>query len=97
MTSPEFIRATLVNRTKADCSEQTVKNNHYHYLLKFDNPIGWDWLYGQVNKAEKDVSRKLELWKIRPSGVDSFEVEVREVAKRPDIDSGQNSLFDFEE
>lgn len=95
MKSPQFIRARLVNRTTADCSEQTVKNNRYHYLLRFEQDIGWDWLESQVSKAESDTETSLELWKVRPSGVKDFEVEVREVARREGIDEGQNSLDDF--
>jgi len=95
MKSPEFIRATLVNRTTADCSEQEVKNNRYHYLLRFEEAVGWDWLYTQVNKAATETETDLELWKIRPSGVNDFEIEVREVARREAIDDNQNSLDSF--
>lgn len=95
MKSPEFIRATLVNRTTADCSEQEVKNNRYHYHLRFDEGIGFDWLETQVSKAQSETETSLELWKIRPSGMQSFEVEVREVERREGIDENQNSLDEF--
>lgn len=94
--SAQFVRATLDNRTNADCSEQEVKNNRYHYFLRFEQSIGWDWLYGQVQKAESEVGLDLELWEIHPSGVGSFEVEVREVARREGIDDNQRGLTDFE-
>jgi hypothetical protein len=95
MKSPQFIRATLVNRTNADCSEKEVKNNRYHYHLRFDESIGWDWLETQVSKAQTDTETSLELWEIHPSGMADFEVEVREVQRREGIDDGQNSLDDF--
>lgn len=95
MKSPQFIRAKLVNRTNADCSEQEVKNNRYHYSLRFEQSIGWDWLEAQVSKAEAEIETSLELWEIHPSGVADFEVEVREVARREGIDDNQNSLNDF--
>jgi hypothetical protein len=94
--SPEFIRATLSNRTNADCSEQEVKNNRFHYRLRFEESIGWDWLYGQVSKAEGELGVPLELWEIHPSGVNDFEIEVREVERREDIDDNQHGLSDFE-
>lgn len=97
MKSPEFIRATLVNRTNADCSEREVKNNRIHYHLKFEQSIGWDWLQGQVVKVQSDTDTKLELWEINPSGFNDFEVEVREIARREGIDENQNSLDEFAE
>jgi hypothetical protein len=96
MKDPNFIRAKLVNRTNADCSEEEVKNNRYHYLLRFEQSIGWDWLHGQVYKAAQDLDVELELWEIHPSGVNDFEVEVREVNRRENIDDEQHGLDDFE-
>lgn len=96
MESSNFIRAKLVNYTNADCSDESVKNSRYHYHLKFDQDIGWDWLYGQVQKCSSELDVTIEMWKIRPSGVQSFEVEVREVDRRRDIDSNQHGLTDFE-
>jgi len=94
--SPQFIRAKLSNRTNADCSEQKIKNNRYHYFLRFDESIGWDWLYGQVQKSARELERDLELWEIHPSGVNDFEIEVREVNRREGIDDNQHGLTDFE-
>lgn len=94
--SPQFIRATLSNRTNADCSDQKVKNNRYHYFLRFEQSIGWDWLYGQVKKSQRELDVSLELWEIHPSGVNDFEVEVREVDRREGIDDNQRGLSDFE-
>lgn len=96
MKSPEFIRAKLSNRINADCSEQDVKNNRFHYRFRFEEDIGWDWLQTQVYKAENELDTELELWKIRPSGVNDFEVEVREVARREGIDNSQKGLAEFE-
>lgn len=96
MKSSQFIRAKLVSRTNADCSSSEVRNNRYHYYLRFDDEsIGWDWLDTQISKAQADTDTDLELYKIRPSGVQSFEVEVREVERRQGIDSSQNELTDF--
>lgn len=95
MVSSEFIRATLVNRTNADCSEQEVKNNRYHYHLRFEQSIGWDWLETQVSKAQSETETALELWEVHPSGVQDFEVEVRELERREGIDENQNSLDEF--
>jgi len=95
MKSPQLIRAKLVNRTNADCSEQEVKNNRYHYFLRFEQSIGWDWLEAQVSKAQAETETSLELWELHPSGVSDFEVEVREVARREGIDENQNSLDEF--
>lgn len=94
--SPEFIRAKLVARMNADCSEQEAKNNRWHYFLRFDESIGWDWLYSQVRKAQAELETDLELWEIHPSGMHSFEVEIREVERRPNIDDNQHGLSDFE-
>lgn len=96
MKSNNFIRAKLVNRTNADCSDDIVKNNRYHYQLRFEESIGFDWLETQVNKTSAETDTALELWKINPSGVNDFEVEVREVGRRKDIDSSQHSLTAFE-
>jgi hypothetical protein len=96
MKSPEFIRAKLVNRTNADCSSHEAKNNRYHYQLRFEESIGFDLLETQVNKCSHNIGIQLELWKIRPSGVSDFEVEVREVSRREGIDDGQRGLDSFE-
>lgn len=96
MSSPEFIRAKLVSRTNADCSDQEAKNSRWHYRLRFTSSIGWDWLYSQVQKAEHELSVPLEIWEIHPSGVNDFEVEVREVNRRAGIDGNQRDLKDFE-
>lgn len=96
MKSPQFIRAKLANRTNADCSEQEVKNNRYHYFLKFDQSIGWDWLYSQIKKAEAELGVSLELWEIHPSGMNDFEIEVREVERREGIDTAQRGLDSYE-
>lgn len=95
MKSPEFIRAKLVNRTNANCSEHEVKNNRYHYGLQFEESIGWDWLVTQVVKASDDTETKLELWEIHPSGVSDFIIEVREVKRREGIDEWQDTLDEF--
>ncbi len=95
MESPEFIRANLVSRTNADCSDDTVKNNRYHYFLRFEQAIGWDWLNQQVAKCSAEMDVSLELWKIRPSGVQDFEIEVREIARREGIDDSQQGLDKF--
>lgn len=96
MNSPQFIRAKLVSRTNADCSEQEVKNNRWHYFLKFEQSIGWEWLYSQVRKTSNEIETPLELWEIHPSGVNDFEVEVREVERREGIDDSQRGLDSFE-
>lgn len=96
MKSPEFLRAALVNRTNADCSEQEVKNNRYHYHLRFEQSIGWDWLETQVSKVQGETDTRLELWEIHPSGVSDFSVEVREVQRREGIDDDQRGLNEFE-
>lgn len=96
MESPQFIRAQLVSRTNADCSDQEAKNNRYHYALRFEQSIGWDWLYQQVSKCSAELDASLELYKIRPSGMADFEVEVREVQRREGIDDSQIGLDSFE-
>jgi hypothetical protein len=95
MKSPQFIRAKLVNRTNADCSSVEAKNNRWHYRLRFEQSIGWDWLEAQILKAQRETETALELWELHPSGVSDFEVEVREVERREGIDDNQNSLDDF--
>lgn len=97
MESPQFIRAQLVNRTNADCSTQEVKHNRYHFYLKFEESIGWDWLEGQVEKCSAELDTSLEAWEIHPSGMHSFELEVREVERREGIDTDQCGLTDFDE
>jgi len=96
MESPQFIRAQLVNRTNADCSNQEVKHNRYHYFLRFSESIGVDWLVEQVEKLSADLNAGLELWEIHPSGMHSFELEVREVDRREGIDDSQAGLGEFE-
>lgn len=96
MKSPEVVRAKLSARTEADCSEQEVKNNKMRYSLKFEDNIGWDWLYQQVEKTSEDVDIDMELWEIKPSGVHAFEVEVRELVRREGVnDDDQHGLGDF--
>lgn len=97
MKSPEVVRAKLSTRTEADCSDHDIENNKIHYYLKFETDIGWDWLYSQVSKTSNDVDIELELWKIKPSGVHAFEVEVRELIRRENVnDEEQHGLSEFE-
>jgi len=96
MESPEFIRAKLVSRTNASCSDQEVKNNRYHFFLRFEESIGLDWLYTQVSKLSKDMEADLELWEVHPSGVNDFEIEIRETERREGIDDSQKGLDSFE-
>lgn len=97
MISPEVIRARLSTRLEADCSKHEVKDNKIHYYLKFENDIGWDWAREQVSKTASDEDVELELWKVRPSGMHNFEIEVRELVRRENVnDDDQHALADFE-
>lgn len=95
MESSQFVRAKLVNRTNSSCSSKEAKNNRWHYSLRFDEDIGWDWLQHQINKCSAELDVTLELWKIKPSGVSDFEVEVREIDRREGIDESQKGLDSF--
>lgn len=94
--SKAFIRSNLVNYTNADCSDVEAKNCRYHYTLKFEEDIGWDWIYSQIRKCASAVDTQLEPYKIRPSGMHAFEVEIREVQRREGIDDNQRGLDSFE-
>jgi hypothetical protein len=96
MKSKHFIRTKLVNYTNADCSDVEAKNNRYHYSLKFEEDIGWDWMYSQIKKCEAELGVALEPYKLRPSGMSAFEVEVREVDRREGIDDDQRGLKEWE-
>ena len=96
MESDSFIRSKLVNYTTADCSDVTVEHSRYHYWLKFEKSIGWTWLYSQVQKLNAELEVGLEIWEIHPSGMNDFEVEVREIEQRPNIDDNQCGLSEFE-
>jgi hypothetical protein len=97
MKSKQFMRAKLETRTNADCSEAVVKNNRYHYRLRFTEPIGFDWLEAQIDGVNAETNMALELYKVRPSGVNDFEIEVRELRRRKNIDNSQHSLTNFEQ
>jgi len=94
--SDKYIRAMLENRTNAECSSSEVKNNRFHYHLRFEESIGWDWVSEQITKVCKNLEVDIELWKINPSGVGDFEIEVRELSQRKDIDENQRGLDYFE-
>lgn len=96
MATKEFVRANLVNYTNADCSSVEVKNNRFHYSLKFEEDIGWDWVQSQVYKCGSSIDVQVEPYKIRPSGMHAFELEVREVARREGIDDSQRGLTEWE-
>jgi hypothetical protein len=97
MKSPQVIRARLAARLEANCTDQQVKNNKVHYSLRFENSVGWDWAERQVQKTANDEGVELELWKIRPSGVNDFEIEVRELVRREDgNDDQQHGLYEYE-
>lgn len=95
--SRQFIRAKLVNYTEAVCSEEHIENNRVHYYLRFETDIGWTWLQSQVCKLNKELGIDLEIWKIHPSGVNDFEIDVREIERREGIDEDQHGLTDFAE
>jgi hypothetical protein len=38
----------------------------------------------------------LELWEVHPSGVNDFEIEIRETERREGIDDSQKGLDSFE-
>jgi hypothetical protein len=50
----------------------------------------------QITKASTQTDTDLEIWKIRPSGINDFEIEVRETARRQGIDNSQMGFSDFE-
>ena len=97
--SPEFILSKLVSRTNADEAHRDIKNNRYHYMLQFEESIGWDWLYIQVTKLSNSLETDLEMWEIHPyhghRRVGYFTVEVREVQRRKRIDASQRGLEYF--
>lgn len=91
--SNDVVKESLVNHTNAVAAESTVKDCHYHYLLEFNNAVGWFWLQGQVEKCSNKQGVDLEMWKVRPDGV----VDVREVARRASAreDEQQRSFNEF--
>jgi hypothetical protein len=93
--STAFVRSKLVNYTEADCSDENVENNRVHYRLRFTTEIGFSWLQSQVSKLNHKLDVTLELWEIHPSGVNDFEVDVREIERREGIDDSQHGLDDF--
>lgn len=93
--SKQFIRSKLVNYTNADCSDVEAKNNRWHYSLKFEEDVGWDWIQSQIYKCSANIERDIEPYKIRPSGMHAFEIEVRELERREGIDNSQHGLSDF--
>lgn len=94
MKDAELIQTKLHNQTNAFDSETRVKNNRYHYHLKFNEALGWDWLYKQVSKVREKLGVDIELYKIHPDT--GFRVVVREVDRRPHIDESQGSIFDYD-
>lgn len=97
MKSKEFMRAKLETRTNADCSDLVVKDSRYHYHLRFDEPIRIDRLSALIDGVSAETSVGLELWEVHPSGVNDFEVSVRESKRREGIDGSQHSLGKFVE
>lgn len=95
MNTPDFILTTLSNRSNAQEASYETKNNRYHYFLTFDQSIGWDWVYGQMMKANNELETDVEMWEIHP-GFGTFDIEVREVRRRANIDNNQRGLTDFE-
>jgi len=99
--SPEFILSKLVSRTNADDATHNIKNNRYHYILEFEESIGWDWLYLQIMKLNNSLETELEMWEIHPyhghRRVGYFSVELREVQRREKIDVSQRGLEYFSE
>jgi len=99
--SPEFILSKLVSRTNADDATHDIKNNRYHYILEFEESIGWDWLYLQIMKLNNSLETELEMWEIHPyhghRRVGYFSVELREVQRREKIDVSQRGLEYFSE
>jgi len=99
--SPEFILSKLVSRTNADDATLDIKNNRYHYILDFEESIGWDWLYLQIMKLNNSLETELEMWEIHPyhghRRVGYFSVELREVQRREKIDVSQRGLEYFSE
>jgi len=96
MVDENLVQTKLHNQTQADGSSKYVENSRYLYHLEFSEPIGWDWLQAQVQKASAKVSVDLELWKLSPSSAKRFAVIVREVDRRKNIDANQGDLFDYE-
>lgn len=95
MESKAYMRAKLVNYTNADCSDVEAKNCRYHYSLKFEEDIGFDWLKSQIAKVSGGCEASVEPYKIRPSGMHAFEIEVRELQRREGIDDDQHGLDSF--
>lgn len=98
MKSKEVVRAKLVARTEADCSEDEIINNKVHYRLTFESGRGWRWLKEEVYQTAEDIGIDLEPYKVNPSGVCSFELEVRELCRRDGVrDNDQKGLDSYGE
>lgn len=94
--STAYIRSKLVNYLEADCSDENVKNNRVHYRLRFESDRGWAWMEKQVDKLNRDLSVTLELYEICPSGVNDYEIDVREIERREGVDDDQIGLGTYE-
>lgn len=98
MSDPNLIQTKLHNQCQADGSAYSIKNNRYLYHLRFDDEIGFDWLKTQVGKVSSGVDVTVEPYEL--SGgchTGQFELTVREVERRPNIDNEQAGLDSFEQ
>lgn len=95
-TDANNIQSKLHTYTEADESSKNAKNNRYHYTLRFEKDIGFEWLQSQVYKVSASVNANIEPYELRASD-DILELTVREVDRRPSIDDSQKGLSSFEQ
>ena len=97
MESPEYVQTKLKLQTGATgVSVDVVDGERLEYTLLFDDTVGLDWLSSELGKAFAQLSVGMQRWKIEPHEDGIFGVTVRETDRREDLESDQQSLYEWE-
>jgi hypothetical protein len=66
------------------------------YKLNFDGKTGFDWVKSQVKEVQRELGEPLQMWKIQGTESGRFQITVKELEPRYDIDDAQSEFGDYE-
>lgn len=66
------------------------------YRLLYRDTIGFDWLKSQVKEVAEEMNEPLQMWQLDGVEQGVFELTVKELEPRHEIDDNQSGFGDFE-
>jgi len=96
METPDYITKKLKLQTNADAVDvDSVCGERLEYTLYFSQTVGFNWLNEELGKAFSACDTDLQRYQLVPA-TDDVVVTVRETEPRPNLETGQHKLDNYE-